>query len=524
MHRYRSASSRARRAQNGSTFVVVLGLIAVLSLLFSAVITRAMNTHRNVSHIATWQEALLAADAGADLAIAEMRRTLFETNAFVGWRQVKPDPNKPNEFVDVGPVPPGASDYILAKLTDGSGLKLVAPKVVHGGEGNTEMESTVVVDAPPELVDPSVKQWFRVRSTGTTYLPGNAHVAGDKRDLRLRKALYRWNEKLQQEVDRPQTSRTVELIVKPVCLEPAIFSRLPINMNNASIMVDSYDSRDPNQSDIGPKGYGIYDPTEATSEGDIATNSQLIDAGNAHIKGDAFTNGGTVLDSGNVTGEISDEYELEVDPITSPSTANPWPAAPSAGGYVPSNMSGGSTVVAGTKDNPKRYKLSGSGSLNITGGNLNFVPDPVEKAAGRESYVQIWVPGDMKTAGTAGITLEPGVYVEIFVEGSIYIGGNGNWNANSQPGRLQVFGVQYTGNGQPPTVTIAGNGIIVAAIYTPDHAVEFKATGSGGQMWGCIFGKSITMGGSTHIHYDRALAESTKITNFRVKSWFEDVR
>jgi hypothetical protein len=84
-----------------------------------------------------------------------------------------------------------------------------------------------------------------------------------------------------------------------------------------------------------------------------------------------------------------------------------------------------------------------------------------------------------------------------------------------------VYGVKYTGTGQQPTVTVSGNGIIVAAIYAPDHPVEFKATGSGGQMWGSIFGRSITMGGSTFIHYDRALADVAKITDFRIKSWLE---
>ena len=170
--------------------------------------------------------------------------------------------------------------------------------------------------------------------------------------------------------------------------------------------------------------------------------------------------------------------------------------------------------------------------MNITGGDLTFKPNPAEALAGRESYVEVWVPGDMKTAGTGGIVLlkdltvatRPGVYVKIFVEGSIYIGGNGNWNANSQPERLQVMGVKYLGTGTIPSVTIAGNGIIVAAIYTPDHNVEFKATGSGGQMWGSIFGKSIVMGGATQIHYDRALADIGYITDWRIKNWFEDAR
>ncbi len=506
MKNQRFASTIESR-RSGSTTIVVLGFIAAVSVVFGAVFTRVVNTHKKVSQIASWQEALLAADAGAEMAMAELRKTLFEKDAFVGWEKIAADGSS------MGTVPAGSAKTIVQSLTGGVGLRYAPPKLVHGGEGNTEMETVVTIDAPPQLMDPSKRQWFRVRSTGTAYLPGSATVSGDRRDQHLRLVSLRRNPKTNADVSRPQTSRTVEMVVKPVGIEPAIFSRQPIDMNNANIVVNSYDSRDPLKSTN-----GLYDPSKSGAEGDIATNSTLIDAGNAYIFGDAFTNGGQVVDGAHILGEIDNEYFLEVASVSVPD----WPALPAAGGYAASSMGGGNTVVAGSQSNPKRYKLSGNGALNISSGDLVFAPDPIEKAAGRESYVEIWVPGDMKTAGTGGIALQPGVNVAIYVEGSISISGNGNWNANSQPGRLQVNGVKFTGTGQPPTVTISGNGIIVAAIYAPDHPTEFKATGSGGQMWGSVFSQSVIMGGSTHIHYDRALADIGRITDFRVKSWFED--
>jgi hypothetical protein len=73
-------------------------------------------------------------------------------------------------------------------------------------------------------------------------------------------------------------------------------------------------------------------------------------------------------------------------------------------------------------------------------------------------------------------------------------------------------------------MSFSGHGVIVAAIYAPQHNVVFGATGSAGTMWGSLTGRSITMGGTTYIHYDEALADTGHITDFRIKSWFEDVR
>jgi hypothetical protein len=71
---------------------------------------------------------------------------------------------------------------------------------------------------------------------------------------------------------------------------------------------------------------------------------------------------------------------------------------------------------------------------------------------------------------------------------------------------------------------IAGNGILCAAIFAPNHDVVFGAVGANGTMWGSLTGKSLTMGGATQFHYDEALADAGHITDYRIQSWFEDVK
>src|SRR5436190_5466858 len=80
----RGASFKKR----GSTIVTVLGVVITIALASSAVLTRSMSTFRQVNHIASWQESLLAAEAGSESALFEMRQTLINPNAFQGWTKL----------------------------------------------------------------------------------------------------------------------------------------------------------------------------------------------------------------------------------------------------------------------------------------------------------------------------------------------------------------------------------------------------------------------------------------------------
>jgi hypothetical protein len=479
MNRYHHLSSRRHVSRRGNSTIAVLGFIAVTSLLFGAVLTRSMDTYRQVSHVASWQESMLAAEAGAEIGMGELRKTLLKpAEAFAAWSNTGPDGL---------PLP-------------NNGKRFVCPRLVHGGEGNNDLDATVTVDAPVQLIDGSGRQWYRVRSVGTTYLPGAARITGDKRDHDLRRLSFRRNPKTQETVSKPQAARVVELIAKPVSFESAIVSDEPLMINNYKIEIDSYDSR---YAELSTNG--LYDPAKAVANGDIATNSQLIEAGNAVIRGDAFTNNGEILNGARITGEQRDDFFLELTPILKPT----WTS------YTTVVSSGSKTLVGGTKANPARYKMN---NMSITGTEvLTFAPH----APTGESYAEVWVTGDFKAAGSGSIVVQPRANVQIFLEGNVDVKGNGTFNANSQPARLQILCVQPPA-GETRNMAISGNGIIVAAIYGPQHDVVFGATGSAGTMWGAITGKSISMGGTTYIHYDEALADMGYIIDYKVRSWFED--
>jgi Tfp pilus assembly protein PilX len=469
--------------ERGSTMVTVLMAIVILSLIFVPVLSRTSRTYRQVSHIASWQESLTAAEAGADQAMFELRKSLLDpANAFSTWSTTDAANN---------PLP-------------NNGRRLILPSLLHPGEGNNQLDATVTVDAPSSMQDGSDRQWYRIRAVGTTTLPGGAVITGDKRDVSLRRLFFRRNPDTGESLTRPQSSRVIELLVKPASFEIAITSNLPISLNNYKIVVDSYDSRDPDKSNN-----GLYDPTKALKNGDIATNSTLIDAGDATINGDAYTNAGTIVNGANISGEQRNDFYQELLPIKKPT----WTATDAA-----PNMAGNFTLAGGTKAAPRRYQIN---SLNLAGTTVMTI---APSAPGVESYTELWITGDFKASGNGTITIQPNANLKIYVEGNVDIKGNGTWNMNSQPARLQLLGVEPSNPATIPSMNFSGNGLIVAAVYAPNHNVVFGATGSAGTFWGSLSGRSITMGGTTFIHYDEALADAGHTIDYRVRSWFEDHR
>src|SRR5207253_8463910 len=100
-----------------------------------------------------------------------------------------------------------------------------------------------------------------------------------------------------------------------------------------NIVVDSYDSTDPTKSTN-----GLYDPAKRQENGDIATDGQLIEAGNAQIFGDVATNAGTVSGAANITGVERTDFYQEPIPVGAPS----W----SAWNALPSYVSDTTTITA----------------------------------------------------------------------------------------------------------------------------------------------------------------------------------
>jgi hypothetical protein len=478
--------------QSGSTIVLALVFVGILLGIGGVTISVIQSRYRQVHQNASWEEALLSSEAGIDIAVNEMRKELYDpANAWSGWS------NSPDAAATAAPDPTTGSVYYTSKV------------FLRETEGGQRSYAKIAVDAPSFLRDATGEQWYRVRSLGVAEVPGGAVVAGDKLDLQLRKFDLNIDHRSGERVFRPQATRLIEAIVKPVgAFRLALFGGQTISLNNQNVVVDSYDSRDPAKSTN-----GVYDPAKQQKNGNIATNGTLIDAGGAHVYGSAATNGGTVLDATNVTGDVRNDFYQELFAVSRPNVA------PDEG--TPTYVSSSTTLDAKAGD-PAQFllgtvQLAGEDTLRIRGA-----------ADGSPTYAQIVVTGDISTSGQASIQLDPGVNLRIFVAGDVNITGNGILNPNSAL-NLQVYGIDRGSNADgtpqnPGTVKIAGNGGFSGTVYAPTYNVTMTGGGSTDNIYGAFVGWTVTMTGIQAVHYDEALGDGGLISDYKVVSWFEDAR
>jgi len=491
--------------------------VAVLAVLAAGALLVTSNNYKLAHQTASWQNALLASESGVEVAVTEARRSVFapgtEFSAANGWQKGEP-------FVDVNGNGVWDTGEAFTDLT-GSGTYNPNVWVYYGNlsgmssEGAKNSSYISVVDIPAYTV--GNEPYYRVRSIGMTELTGSASVAGLSQDNDLRKLSIRTDRITKTALKAgsstvgggPHATRVVEVILKPFSsFRTALFSTQTIDMTDQNIVVDSYDSRDPSKSTNGQ-----YDPAKRQSNGNIATDGNLIDAGNAHIYGDAATHDGTVLNSNNVTGNISSNFWEDVFAVKNPDVTFLT---------TPTTVSNTSTLTA-TAGTPSQYKLS---TINLSGTNMLRLQGAADGSA---TYIQIVVTGDISLTGQAQITMDPGVYVRIFVDGNADIEGNGFSNPGSAL-NLQLYGVDKTNpDGTPATNTygsikIAGNGGFKGAVYAPDYDIYMKGGGNTDSIYGSFSGHTITMTGIQSVHYDEAMAEGGLISDYKIASWFEDVR
>jgi hypothetical protein len=476
-----------RQTHRGSVLLWTVMTLAVLSIFGAEVIRVVSAKYHNTLQASTWQEALLGAESGVDLAIVELRKSLYPppNHAWDGWNGV-----------------PG-NDTTSYEST-------VIP---NAGLAGTPMTVEVNVDAPAQFVDPSSGwQYYRIRTTGTLPVIGPARAPDSRQDSALRK-LSLLHERftngvlVAHAINSPQVSRRIEAVVRPSSsFDEAIFSVGMLDLTDHNIVIDSYDSRDPLKSTNGQ-----YDVNKRQQHGNIATDGQLIDAGNAYVYGDVATNAGTVSGIGHVTGTERDDFYQDPIPISAPT----W----SSYNSNPSTVTQTTTLTASSiSGSPaSRYVLN---TISL-GGNktLTLAGD----SNGAPTYVEIYVTGDISTTGNAQIILRPGVNAKIYFAGSVNSGGNGILNMDNNPLHMQMFGIQPSGN-NTPSVSLSGNSEIMAAVYAPNHSVTVNGGGSDGHFFGSIVGATVTMTGVTNLHYDEAMGAGGLIDNYKIVSWFEDNR
>src|SRR5947207_3163104 len=190
-----------RTAEEGNVLICTLCTILIISLIGANVLRNCtMRFNVSSSQVRSWKESLFAAEAGGDIAYAEIRKSVVDpTHAFDGWTNTVP--------------------------------KHVSPPTTFGA--NNLVTSTVVDSF---YTDPSGNPWYRARSRGTAQIRGLRQTGMDDRmgagirgDSLLRKIDFNTDHfiatygadgdgvgKALVPVSQPQMTRRIEQISAPI--------------------------------------------------------------------------------------------------------------------------------------------------------------------------------------------------------------------------------------------------------------------------------------------------------------------
>ena len=504
--------------RTGSSLVIALLMLTVLAAVGGSILLNASRRYNGNLQAQAWQEALFAAEGGADLALANLRWTVVS--------------GSPTPF-----------DTTLGWATTTSGGNTIrtrtTPVVTGTGDGATQSWAVVTVDSPigsspAGLQDKYGTQWYRIRSTGHVRIPGLARAAIDpllnanaRHDNTLRKFNLRRDRSTGAALAIPEATRTIETIIQPKTAGGyAIKARTALSLNKKSSypqLIDSYDSGDPTKSTG-----GLYDPAKRQSNGHIyadypSSKSMLAGAG-VKVYGNAGTNGGTFTDPNKTIqspGTINNNTKVSMPVIPVPT----WGTAgsPSINPAVTTVTS--SKTITVLADPTKNYYALGGITAPLT---IALAPGVTN------ATLNIWLKGDVTTKGA--ITIAKGVKVNIyFTGGAFHPGDDGDNvgsidNLNKDPSTFTIYGCgTATGSGPGIDLHVGGEGVknFYGTVYAPYRLINLKYDGKtsydpNSAHYGSFVGNSIIVESS--IHYDESLGGGGVVTDYKRVSYVEDPR
>jgi hypothetical protein len=493
-----------RPAEDGNVLICALCTILIISLIGANVLQNC-TTRFNVSssQVRSWKESLFAAEAGGDIAYAEIRKTVLDpTSAFAGWTS--------------------------------AGVKHVSPVTTFGG--NNLVTSTVVDQFHN---DPAGNPWYRVRSKGTAPVMGLARTgmddrmgAGTRGDSLLRKIDFKVDHFIATygpegdgvgptpvPVAAPQITRRIEQISAPITpFEAAIKAAGTFYGLGSAAYVDSY------RSSTGP-----YDPSVKTNPADpryVDSQSGTVEINSAiatiqgNIFGNLYTNGGTVTKkTTSVSGVIDNNVPFSLHDLEMPSTTT-W-------NYVstPDQVTGNTVITPpqpGTAAAPNYYVFS----YFVNNGNLTVNPAMVGGVA-QETYVVIRVNGDIgnSTSSQPTITVPAKVHLKIYFTGNFQTKAENIINTSGYSGNLQFYAISPTDPSVQQTINLNSGGGANAGFSAVFYAPSADFTINGGpDITGAIVCRNFYANGNVHWHYDRKLDSEGAAIDYRIVSYVEDIR
>lgn len=473
--------------EEGNVLICALCTILVISLIGANVLHNC-TTRFNVSssQVRSWKESLFAAEAGGDIAYAEVRKTVLDpTHAFTEWTN--------------------------------SGALHTSPVTTFG---SNNLVTNSVVDL--FYYDPITgNPWFRSRSKGTAPVDGLPRTgmddrmgAGTRGDSLLRKIDFRTDHfvatygpngdgsgKAVVAVPRPQITRRIEQIVAPVTpFEAAIKCASSFYGLGSAAQVDSYNSKN------GPYYFCANNPADPnfkdSRSGSVAINAPVAEV-NGMLYGNISTNGGTVLPSQYITGTVDNNVPFTIPPFKMPADMPLPQPSPTSITSTEVNLT---PPAAGTPQTPTYYLLSALSSRVI-----------VNPVGTQQTYVAIRVTGDL----TARVTVKTNVHLKLFIDGNVDIKARDIDNESGLAANLQYYMISPASSGTTQFIHIAPPGNFAATFYAPSADVVLNGNPD---LTGAIVCKTFYGNGNTSWHYDRALDAEGDAVDYRIVSYVEDIR
>jgi len=441
------------QAQGGSALIVTLLTAVVIGITLASYLTLVSSQNVSTMRSLAWNSTVPVLEAGVEEALTQIHYTGITNLSANGWTYtVGGLYQKQRSLV-------GGSSYTVV-------IQPVDPPVI---------ESVGYVPVP---LTPSSQLGMIL---GGLISPGQSSIYVNRQVRVNTKGLPRWDK--------------------------AMAADGQIDQVGNNIQTDSFLSCDPAYSTN-----GRYDPAKARDNGDIATNSGLVNSvnvGNADVKGHVSTGpGGSVnigpqgavgskswVESGNKgvqTGYVSDDMNVEFPDVEIPFTS----------GYL---TPGGGTVDGVNYNyimggNGTKYKLgSFSGKVLVTGN------------------VSLYVTSSFNFTGQDAITIAPGASLKVYVGATTAsLGGNGVINNTGNALNFQYYGLPSN-----TSLSLSGNAAFTGAIYAPDAA--FTLGGGGNNTYDFVGGsvtKTVTMNGHFNFHFDECLRRGP-VLQYVVTAWNE---
>jgi len=500
--------------RNGSAFVAAIICITVLALIAGQTLRMVTSRLQTAHRSGAWNEALVAAEAGVDLTIADITGLLPDVRLSA------------QEGIALGTptIPPNILSSLSinangVNLSQGITLSYQATTLTHGGEGSGQATTTMSIDVLPlssvlngafgsnaldlgnllsTLTNPTSLlangpdlRLIQLRSRGTVPLSGPRRADPEKLDNQLRRPSLVWDSTTQARATRPTVSREVEVLLRPVLpFQNAIATTGNFSASAPGAVFDSFNSLTPLTSTN-----GRYDAAKRLQNGDLSIGGAASALG-GNVHGDVRVGGSAIPSGATITGTSETNHSERLPVLRTPT----W--SPTT--FLPTDITGTSDVTAGSLGLPARVKVGNiSGTLRVNRGLLNL-----------GTHVEIWITGDV----TGGIEIASGIHAKIYVQGQVRMNANRLVNGSNRAANMQIYGIGDDPASGPRGFEINGTNL-AAAIYMPTHHVILNGSGD---FSGAIAGASFTATDAIKVHFDEALALNVgPVLRYAIASYIE---